>query len=67
MATTGLADSSTSKFDGTTPPKPSSLPQDLVKQLLINLDDEISTLRAKKEGGLDLEGLLNFQRVANYL
>nr|WRH23617.1 phosphoketolase [Naematelia aurantialba] len=67
MATTGLASSGDSKFDGVTPPKPSSLPPDIVNQLLVNLDENISALKGKEEGGLDLEGLLAFQRVANYL
>ncbi len=67
MATTGLADSAVGKYDAITPPKASSLPSDLVSQLLINLNEPIKALKAKKEGGLDLEGLLEFQRVANYL
>nr|XP_018261529.1 phosphoketolase [Kwoniella dejecticola CBS 10117]OBR83687.1 phosphoketolase [Kwoniella dejecticola CBS 10117] len=65
MATTGLASSATGKFDSVTPPKPSSLPEDLVRQLLINLDDKIASL--KDERSLDLEGLLAYQRTANYL
>lgn len=64
MATTGLASSAATKFDAVTPPKPSSLPADLVNQLLVNLDSEIAQL---KESDFDLEGLLDFQRVANYL
>ena len=67
MATTGLASSAVSKFDAVTPPKPSSLPKAIVEQLLINLDDRISELKSRKDGGLDLEGLISFQRVANYL
>lgn len=53
-------------LDAITPPKPSSLPFDIVKQLLINLDDKVEQLKSSKEG-LDMEGLLAFQRVANYL
>lgn len=53
-------------LDAITPPKPSSLPSDIVKQLLINLDDKVEQLKSSKEG-LDMEGLLAFQRVANYL
>lgn len=66
MATTGLASSATTKFDAVTPPKPSSLPADLVGQLLVNLDKEIEQLKSDRSK-LDLEGLLDFQRVANYL
>nr|XP_019011514.1 phosphoketolase [Kwoniella pini CBS 10737]OCF50295.1 phosphoketolase [Kwoniella pini CBS 10737] len=65
MATTGLASSAAGKFDSVTPPKSSSLPEDLVRQLLVNLDDKISELKSDKS--LDLEGLLAYQRVANYL
>lgn len=65
MATTGLAASAATKFDAVTPPKPSSLPADLVNQLLVNLDEDIKALKSKKE--FDLEGLMEFQRVANYL
>ncbi|WVO23080.1 uncharacterized protein IAS62_004425 [Cryptococcus decagattii] len=53
-------------LDAITPPKPSSLPSDIVKQLLINLDDKVEQLKSSKEG-FDMEGLLAFQRVANYL
>ncbi|KIR29109.1 phosphoketolase [Cryptococcus deuterogattii 99/473] len=53
-------------LDAITPPKPSSLPSDIVKQLLINLDDKVDQLKSSKES-LDMEGLLAFQRVANYL
>lgn len=63
MATTGLASSAATKFDAVTPPKPSSLPQDIANQLLVNLDSEIAQIKET----LDLEGLLDFQRVANYL
>lgn len=66
MATTGLASSAATKFDAVTPPKPSSLPKDLVNQLLVNLDDQITQLKSDK-AGFDLEGLLDFQRAANYL
>jgi xylulose-5-phosphate/fructose-6-phosphate phosphoketolase len=66
MATTGLASSAASKFDAVTPPKPSSLPSDIVSKLLVNLDDQISQLKSGKSK-LDIEGLINFQRVANYL
>ncbi|KAK6910444.1 hypothetical protein I203_104476 [Kwoniella mangroviensis CBS 8507] len=65
MATTGLASSATGKFDSVTPPKASSLPEDLVKQLLVNLDDDIKQLKDDKS--FDLEGLLAYQRTANYL
>lgn len=53
-------------LDAITPPKPSSLPSDIVNQLLVNLDDKVDQLKSSKEG-LDMEGLLAFQRVANYL
>jgi xylulose-5-phosphate/fructose-6-phosphate phosphoketolase len=66
MATTGLASSAASKFDGNTPTKASLLSPDVGK-LLVNLDDRVQALRSQKEGGLDLEGLLAFQHVANYL
>lgn len=66
MATTGLASSAASKFDAVTPPKPSSLPEDLVKQLLVNLDKDIDQLKAD-QSKFDLQGLVDFQRVANYL
>ncbi|KAK8854752.1 hypothetical protein IAR55_003491 [Kwoniella newhampshirensis] len=65
MATTGLASSQAGKFDSVTAPKASSLPAELVNQLLVNLDDKIDQL--KKGDSLDLEGLLAYQRVANYL
>jgi len=67
MATTGLASSATTKFDATTPTKASLLSPEIAGKLLVNLDDRIKTLRDQKEGGLDLEGLLAFQHVANYL
>ena len=66
MATTGLASSSATKFDAVTPPKPSSLPAELVGQLLVNLDDKIAALKGK-QGALDIEGLLAYQHVCNYL
>lgn len=53
-------------LDAVTPPKPSSLPPDIVTQLLINLDGKVDQLKSSK-GGLDIEGLIAFQRVANYL
>ena len=65
MATTGLAASKGTKYDATTPPKPSSLPGDIVNQLLVNLDSEIASLKSDKK--VDLEGLIAFQHVANYL
>ncbi|WWC90666.1 uncharacterized protein L201_005602 [Kwoniella dendrophila CBS 6074] len=65
MATTGLASSATGKFDSTTPPKASSLPEELVRQLLVNLDSQISEIKSDKS--FDLEGLLTYQRAANYL
>lgn len=64
-ATTGLADSATSKFDSTTPPKNSQLDPSLVGQLLVNLDNEVEALKGNKE--IDLEGIMTFQRAANYL
>jgi xylulose-5-phosphate/fructose-6-phosphate phosphoketolase len=67
MATTGLASSATTAFDATTPTKASLLSPEIAGKLLVNLDDRIQTLREQKEGGLDLEGLLAFQHVANYL
>jgi xylulose-5-phosphate/fructose-6-phosphate phosphoketolase len=67
MATTGLASSATTAFDATTPAKASLLSPEIAGKLLVNLDDRIKTLREQKEGGLDLEGLLAFQHVANYL
>ena len=65
-ATTGLASSAASKFDATTPAKASLLSPDVAGKLLVNLDDRIKSLRDNKDG-LDLEGLLAFQHVANYL
>ncbi|KAL7417777.1 putative phosphoketolase [Mrakia frigida] len=50
-------------FDGSTPPLPSSLDKEVVGQLLVSLDPKSS--KAVKE--LDLEGVLEFQRAANYL
>lgn len=67
MATTGLAASAASKFDATTPTKASLLSPEIAGKLLVNLDDRIQALKSQKEGGLDLEGLLAFQHVANYL
>ena len=65
MATTGLASSAATKFDATTPPKPSELPGDLVSKLLVNLDGQIETL--KNDKSFDLEGLMTYQRAANYM
>lgn len=65
MATTGLAASAGTKFDATTPTKASSLPGDIVGKLLVNLDSEIKALKEDKK--FDIEGLLWFQHVANYL
>lgn len=65
MATTGLAASAGTKFDATTPPKDSLLPPELAKQLLVDLSDEIKALQGNKD--FDLEGLMWFQRAANYL
>nr|XP_019044735.1 phosphoketolase [Kwoniella bestiolae CBS 10118]OCF23665.1 phosphoketolase [Kwoniella bestiolae CBS 10118] len=65
MATTGLASSATGKFDSVTAPKASSLPEDLVRQLLVNLDSNIDELKSNKS--FDLEGILAYQRTANYL
>lgn len=66
MATTGLADSMTSKFDATTPPKASQLPADIVGKLLVNLDAQIGSLKADDQQ-IDIEGIMAFQRAANYL
>lgn len=66
MATTGLASSAGTKFDATTPPKPSSLPADVVNNLLVNLDDRIKELKDSGDK-FDLEGLMAFQHVSNYL
>lgn len=63
MATTGLADAAASKFDATTPPKPSLLPAGVGK-LLVNLDSQVSEL---KGSDYDIEGVMDFQRAANYL
>lgn len=65
MATTGLADSANTRFDATTPPKPSSLDPKLCVQLLVDLHPQVQELRTK--GNFDLEGVLAFQRAANYL
>lgn len=65
MATTGLAASSGSTFDATTPTKASSLSPDIAGKLLVNLDKNVTALKENKD--FDLEGLLTFQRVANYL
>jgi hypothetical protein len=40
-ATTGLAASAKGKYDAVTPPKPSSLPADVVNQLTVDLSREI--------------------------
>jgi hypothetical protein len=65
MATTGLAASKGSSFDATTPTKASSLSPDVAGKLLVNLDREVAALKESKD--FDLEGLMTFQRVANYL
>lgn len=49
MATTGLAASGHTKYDATTPPKASSLPQEVVGKLLVNLDKEIEQARKVSE------------------
>jgi xylulose-5-phosphate/fructose-6-phosphate phosphoketolase len=69
MATTGLASSTASEFDAVTPPRPSSLPREILEKLLVNLDDEIKDLQSNsgKENGIDLEGLQFFQRTADYM
>nr|ODO02235.1 phosphoketolase [Cryptococcus depauperatus CBS 7855] len=54
-------------LDAITPPKPSLLPADLLELLLVNLNDQVKELKEKKNNGLDLDGLLDYQRVANYL
>ncbi|KAG8785734.1 hypothetical protein FRC12_017231 [Ceratobasidium sp. 428] len=45
------------------PPKHSSLPAEILEQLKVNLPVNIDEARQK----YDLEGILNFQRIANYL
>ncbi|QRV77613.1 hypothetical protein RhiJN_05628 [Ceratobasidium sp. AG-Ba] len=45
------------------PPKPSSLPDQILEQLQVNVPIDIEEARQK----YDLEGILNFQRIANYL
>lgn len=66
MATTGLADAASSKFDAVTPPKDSQLDKSLVGQLLVNLDQQVQAVKDGKEK-IDLEGIMAFQRAANYL
>lgn len=65
-ATTGLASSGKTAFDATTPTKASLLSPEVAGKLLVNLDDRIQSLRGD-DSKLDLEGLLAFQHVANYL
>lgn len=65
--TTGLAASGHTNFDSTTPPKASALPADLVGQLLVDLKGDITELKSENGKTFDLEGLLEYQRVANYL
>lgn len=48
-------------FDGSTPPKPSSLDANLVNQLLVQIDPK------EDASSVDLEGLLTYQRAANYI
>lgn len=64
-ATTGLADAANTNFDATTPPKDSQLDRSVVGQLLVNLDKDVDALKAGKD--VDLEGIMTFQRAANYL
>ncbi|CUA72515.1 hypothetical protein RSOLAG22IIIB_04912 [Rhizoctonia solani] len=45
------------------PPKPSSLPQDILDKLEVKLKIDVEDARQK----YDIEGLLSFQRLANYL
>jgi hypothetical protein len=52
-STTGLAASAGGKYDAVTPPKPSLLPADIVKQLAVNLDAEI-----QKQGSVSPRALL---------
>lgn len=66
-ATTGLAASGHTAFDSTTPPKASSLPADLVNQLLVDLSGDVEQLKKQNGDSFDLQGLLEYQRVANYL
>ncbi|CEL62480.1 hypothetical protein RSOLAG1IB_04836 [Rhizoctonia solani AG-1 IB] len=46
-----------------TPPKPSSLPRDILSKLQVELEVDIEDARQK----YDIEGLLSFQRLANYI
>lgn len=62
-ATTGLAASAKGKYDAVTPPKPSSLPADVVNQLTVDLSREME----EQGKDVDVEGLLAYQRVAHYL
>lgn len=64
-ATTGLADSATSNFDATTPPKASQLDPSLLGKLLVDLDKEVEEIKSSSD--VDLEGIMTFQRAANYL
>ncbi|KAF8606930.1 phosphoketolase [Ceratobasidium sp. AG-I] len=45
------------------PPKPSSLPTDILEKLKVELKVDVDEARQK----YDIEGLLDFQRLANYL
>jgi xylulose-5-phosphate/fructose-6-phosphate phosphoketolase len=62
-STTGLAASAGGKYDAVTPPKPSSLPADIINQLAVNLDNEIQA----RGNDVDIDALLAYQRIAHYL
>lgn len=64
--TTGLASSGKTAFDATTPTKASLLSPEVAGKLLVDLDDRIKALRDDKSS-IDIEGLIAFQHVANYL
>ncbi|KAJ1303423.1 hypothetical protein OPQ81_011614 [Rhizoctonia solani] len=49
--------------DRGTPPKPSSLPKDILDKLQVELKIDVEDVRQK----YDIEGLINFQRLANYI
>ncbi|CAE6415216.1 unnamed protein product [Rhizoctonia solani] len=46
-----------------TPPQPSSLPRDILSKLQVELEVDVEDARQK----YDIEGLLSFQRLANYI
>lgn len=63
MATTGLADSASTKYDATTPPKASQLDPGVVGKLLVDLSADIDKIKKS----FDIDGVMDFQRAANYL